>query len=284
MFGRGGRPEAVRLPYSDFAKPGVRFVHETVTTAIDPGEEAGQHRRRRSTRRTSSSLRSAPTTTTWTATPGPPRAETSSTRWPARSECGMSSPRFTEGRAVDRRLRLPPSSACRRRARQPFFFTRTSPSEASGTPARWSTATPRNQAEEVVKVAAQEAVGPTTRRAVSGPGLGTPTANASSPATSYLPNERTFRALQQCTTACGALPLWTTSKSGGRQHQDARSQRRPGVSGVVRRESVPAPALPTESVSLCRYDRRTPWPSRGLLGGRGSRGADRVAVSWEKDP
>ena len=36
MFGRE-TPEAVRLPYSDAAKPGVRFVHETVT-AIDPGE------------------------------------------------------------------------------------------------------------------------------------------------------------------------------------------------------------------------------------------------------
>ena len=36
MFGRE-TPEAVRLPYSDFAKPGVRFAHETVT-AIDPGE------------------------------------------------------------------------------------------------------------------------------------------------------------------------------------------------------------------------------------------------------
>lgn len=34
MFGRE-TPEAVRLPYRDFAKPGVRFVHETIT-AIDP--------------------------------------------------------------------------------------------------------------------------------------------------------------------------------------------------------------------------------------------------------
>lgn len=33
MFGRE-TPEAVRLPYSDFAKPGVRFVRETIT-AID---------------------------------------------------------------------------------------------------------------------------------------------------------------------------------------------------------------------------------------------------------
>jgi len=33
MFGRE-TPEAVRLPYSDFAKPGIRFVHETIT-AID---------------------------------------------------------------------------------------------------------------------------------------------------------------------------------------------------------------------------------------------------------
>jgi sulfide:quinone oxidoreductase len=36
MFGRE-TPEAVRLPYSEFAKPGVRFVHETIT-AIDPEE------------------------------------------------------------------------------------------------------------------------------------------------------------------------------------------------------------------------------------------------------
>jgi sulfide:quinone oxidoreductase len=36
MFGRKA-PGAVRLPYSDFAKPGVRFVNETIT-AIDPGE------------------------------------------------------------------------------------------------------------------------------------------------------------------------------------------------------------------------------------------------------
>jgi sulfide:quinone oxidoreductase len=34
MFGRE-TPAAVRLPYSDFAKPGVGFIHETVT-AIDP--------------------------------------------------------------------------------------------------------------------------------------------------------------------------------------------------------------------------------------------------------
>jgi sulfide:quinone oxidoreductase len=36
MFGRE-TPEAVRLPYSEFAKPGVRFVHETIT-AINPRE------------------------------------------------------------------------------------------------------------------------------------------------------------------------------------------------------------------------------------------------------
>jgi len=34
MFGRE-TPEAVRLPYRNFVKPGVRFVHETIT-AIDP--------------------------------------------------------------------------------------------------------------------------------------------------------------------------------------------------------------------------------------------------------
>jgi len=34
MFGRE-TPEAVRLPYRNFVKPGVRFVQETIT-AIDP--------------------------------------------------------------------------------------------------------------------------------------------------------------------------------------------------------------------------------------------------------
>src|SRR3974390_1344265 len=34
VFGRA-TPEAVRLPYRNFAKPGVRFVQETIT-AIDP--------------------------------------------------------------------------------------------------------------------------------------------------------------------------------------------------------------------------------------------------------
>lgn len=36
MFGRA-TPDAIRLPYRNFAKPGVRFVQETIT-AIDPGE------------------------------------------------------------------------------------------------------------------------------------------------------------------------------------------------------------------------------------------------------
>ena len=34
MFGRT-TPEAMRLPYRNFVKPGVRFVHETIR-AIDP--------------------------------------------------------------------------------------------------------------------------------------------------------------------------------------------------------------------------------------------------------
>jgi sulfide:quinone oxidoreductase len=34
MFGRT-TPDAIRLPYSDIAKPGVRFLQETIT-AIDP--------------------------------------------------------------------------------------------------------------------------------------------------------------------------------------------------------------------------------------------------------
>ncbi len=46
MFGRA-TPEAVRLPYDAIAKPGVRFVQETIT-AIDPGSrsvttDAGEH-------------------------------------------------------------------------------------------------------------------------------------------------------------------------------------------------------------------------------------------------
>jgi len=46
MFGRA-EPQAVRLPYSEIAKPGVRFLQETVT-AIDPGArrvttDAGVH-------------------------------------------------------------------------------------------------------------------------------------------------------------------------------------------------------------------------------------------------
>ncbi|MGZ5333707.1 MAG: FAD-dependent oxidoreductase, partial [Solirubrobacterales bacterium] len=36
MFGRA-KPDAIRLPYRDFAKPGVRFVQETITE-IDPQE------------------------------------------------------------------------------------------------------------------------------------------------------------------------------------------------------------------------------------------------------
>ena len=45
MFGRT-TPEAVRLPYRDIAKPGVRFLQETIT-AIDPEARRVDHRRRR---------------------------------------------------------------------------------------------------------------------------------------------------------------------------------------------------------------------------------------------
>ena len=38
MFGRT-TPDAVRLPYRDIAKPGVRFLQETIT-AIDPVRDA----------------------------------------------------------------------------------------------------------------------------------------------------------------------------------------------------------------------------------------------------
>ena len=81
MFGRT-TPEAVRLPYREIVKPGVRFLQETIT-AIDPEArrvttDAG------ATRRTSWSSRSAPTTTS-TRRPGSPRAATSSTPSRARS-------------------------------------------------------------------------------------------------------------------------------------------------------------------------------------------------------
>src|SRR2546423_8337205 len=39
MFGRA-TPDEIRLPYSDFVKPGVRFLRETIT-AIDPEARRG---------------------------------------------------------------------------------------------------------------------------------------------------------------------------------------------------------------------------------------------------
>ena len=76
MFGRT-TPDAVRLPYRDIAKPGVRFLQETIT-AIDPEArrvttDAG------TTRPTCSSSRSAPTTTS-TPRPASQTVATSSTR------------------------------------------------------------------------------------------------------------------------------------------------------------------------------------------------------------
>ncbi len=70
MFGRT-TPDAVRLPYRDIAKPGVRFVQETVT-AIDPDDAPGRRPTPAPTTPTSWSSRSAPTTT---STPRPGLAE-----------------------------------------------------------------------------------------------------------------------------------------------------------------------------------------------------------------
>ena len=94
MFG-DATPEAVRLPYGEIAKPGVRVLRETVT-AIDPEArrvttDAGDARGRRPRR-----SRSAPTTT-WTRRRGWPRSATSSTPWPGRSGWPGSSRRSPRG-------------------------------------------------------------------------------------------------------------------------------------------------------------------------------------------
>ena len=82
MFGRT-TPEAVRLPYREIAKPGVRFLQETVT-AIDPEArrvttEAGSARGRRPRRRARRRLRHR------RHARARARAGTSSTRWRAPS-------------------------------------------------------------------------------------------------------------------------------------------------------------------------------------------------------
>ena len=70
MFGRTTL-DAVRLPYRDLAKPGVRFLQRDGHRDRSGG--AARHAPMpASTRRTSSSSRSAPTTT-WTRRPGSPR-------------------------------------------------------------------------------------------------------------------------------------------------------------------------------------------------------------------
>ena len=46
MFGRDDARRRSACPYRDIAKPGVRFVQETIT-AIDPDARRGDHRRRR---------------------------------------------------------------------------------------------------------------------------------------------------------------------------------------------------------------------------------------------
>ena len=88
MFGRTTL-DAVRLPYRNFAKPGVRLLRETVQ-AIDPA-----------TRRVTTDAGTPRLPTTWwsrwapTTTSRPPRdwqAPTSSTRWPVRIVCARSCP------------------------------------------------------------------------------------------------------------------------------------------------------------------------------------------------
>ena len=84
MFGRATL-DAVRLPYSEFAHPGVRLVRETVT-AIDP-EARRVTTDAASTKGTCSSSRSAPTTTSPARRASPSRAK-SSTPSTARNACG----------------------------------------------------------------------------------------------------------------------------------------------------------------------------------------------------
>ena len=97
MFGRT-TPDAVRLPYRDIAKPGVRFLQRD--DHRDRSRSAARdHRRAASTRPTSWSSRSAPTTT-WTPRRGSPRGGTSSTRWAAPSGWREVLPTFSQGRAI----------------------------------------------------------------------------------------------------------------------------------------------------------------------------------------
>ena len=94
MFGRTTL-DAVRLPYRNFVKPGVRLLRETVT-AIDPVGAPRHHRRRRLRGRFPDRRRSAPTTTS-TPRRGWPRS-TNSIPSPAPSACATCCPHSSGAR------------------------------------------------------------------------------------------------------------------------------------------------------------------------------------------
>ena len=97
LFGRTDA-EAVRLPYAEFAKPGVRLLQETVRRDRPRGA-AGDHRRRRRTRPTSSSSRSAPTTTS-TRRPGLAEARQRVLLGGRRRTAGRAAAELHQGRAI----------------------------------------------------------------------------------------------------------------------------------------------------------------------------------------
>ena len=92
MFGKA-QPDAVHHAYADIVKPGVRFVHATIT-AIDPVGQARRDRRRRASTPTCWWWRSAPTSTR-RRRPGCSRRATSSTRCRAPSRAATCSRRST---------------------------------------------------------------------------------------------------------------------------------------------------------------------------------------------
>ena len=115
MFGTP-TPDAVRLPYSNFVKPGVRLLRETVT-AIDPVTPARDHRCRHARGRLPG--RRARRRLRLRRHAGPGGRRTSSTRSPARPACATCCPTFTKGPRRRRRLRRAlqvPAGAQRMRA------------------------------------------------------------------------------------------------------------------------------------------------------------------------
>ena len=105
MFGRASA-EAVRLPYAEFSKPGVRLLRETIL-AIDPRErtvttDAGIHEG-------DVLVVALGADYDLDATPASPRAATS-LPWPAPNSCARCC-RLHRQPGARRRLRTPPSSA-----------------------------------------------------------------------------------------------------------------------------------------------------------------------------